>query len=83
MNTNEAREALLLYRGSIDDADPKIQEALAYARRDPELAACMREQRSSYDAIRSKFHKLNRRAILPKGLSVSARFRFVDLGLKC
>jgi hypothetical protein len=58
MNTNEAKEALLLYRGSIDDADPKIQEALAYARRDPELAAWMREQRSSYDAIRSKFREI-------------------------
>jgi hypothetical protein len=58
MTTNEAKEALLLYRGSIDDADPKIQEALAYARRDPELAAWMREQRSSYDAIRSKFREV-------------------------
>jgi ferric-dicitrate binding protein FerR (iron transport regulator) len=58
MNTNEAKEALLLYRGSIDDADPKIQEALAYARRDPELAAWMREQRSSYEAIRSKFREV-------------------------
>src|SRR4029434_3434747 len=54
MNTDEAKEALLLYRGSIDDADPKIQEALAYARRDPELVTWMREQRSSYEAIRSK-----------------------------
>jgi hypothetical protein len=44
MNTNEAKEALLLYRGSIDDADPKIQEALEYARRDPELVDWMREQ---------------------------------------
>jgi hypothetical protein len=54
MNTDEAKEALLLYRGSIDDADPKIQEALAHARRDPELVTWMREQRSSYEAIRSK-----------------------------
>ena len=58
MNTDEAKEALLLYRGSIDDADPKIQEALADARRDPELAAWMREQRSSYDAIRSKLREV-------------------------
>jgi hypothetical protein len=58
MNTNEAKEALLLYRGSIDDADPKIQEALAYARRDPELAAWMHEQRSSYEAIRSKLREV-------------------------
>jgi len=58
MNTDEAKDALLLYRGSIDDADPKIQEALAYARRDPQLAAWMREQRSSYDSIRSKLHEI-------------------------
>jgi hypothetical protein len=58
MNTDEAKEALLLYRGSIDDADPKIQEALAYARRNPEVAAWMREQRSSYDAVRSKLREV-------------------------
>ena len=38
MNTNEAKEKLLLYRGAIDDADPQFSEALAYAQRDPELA---------------------------------------------
>jgi hypothetical protein len=54
MNTDEAKQTLLLYRESIDDADPKIQEALAYVRRDPALAAWLREQRSSYDAVRSK-----------------------------
>ena len=54
MNTSEAKEKLLLYRGSIDDADPHFQVALEQARRDPELAEWLREQRSCYDAIRSK-----------------------------
>lgn len=62
MNTREARETLLLYRGSIDDPDPQLQEALAHARLDPELAEWMSEQSSSYHAIRSKL-----RGIEPPG----------------
>ena len=58
MNTSEAKEKLLLYRGSIDDADPQFREALAYAYRDPELTEWLREQRSCYDAIRSKLREL-------------------------
>jgi hypothetical protein len=58
MNTNEAKETLLLYRGSIDDTDPQLQEALAYAQRDPELAEWLREQRGSYDAVRSKLREI-------------------------
>jgi hypothetical protein len=54
MNTNEAKEKLLLYRGAIDDADPQFREALAHAQHDPELAEWLREQASSYQAIRSK-----------------------------
>jgi uncharacterized membrane protein YbaN (DUF454 family) len=39
MNAQEAREILLLYRPGTDDAnDPAVAEALAMARRDPELA---------------------------------------------
>ncbi len=58
MNTSEAKERLLLYRGPIDDADPQFQEALAHARRDPELAEWVREQRKSYDTIRSKLREI-------------------------
>jgi hypothetical protein len=54
MNTSEAKKKLFLYRGSIDDADPQFREALAYAHRDPELKEWLREQRSCYDAVRSK-----------------------------
>jgi hypothetical protein len=58
MNTSEAKERLLLYRGPIDDADPQFQEALAHARRDPELAEWMREQSRSYGTIRSKLREI-------------------------
>jgi hypothetical protein len=54
MTTQEAKEALWLYRGPVDDADPKFQEALEYARRDPELTKWLHEQRTCFDAIRSK-----------------------------
>jgi hypothetical protein len=58
MNTSEAKERLFLYRGPIDDGDPQFEEALAHAQRDPELAEWMREQGSSYDAIRSKLGEI-------------------------
>src|SRR5215471_18935781 len=57
MNTSEAKEKLLLYRGAIDDDDPQFAEALAHARRNPELAKWLREQWSCYDAIRSKLRE--------------------------
>jgi hypothetical protein len=58
MNTGQARQILLLYRGPIDDADPQFQEALAFAQRDPELADWLREQRNCYEAIRSKLREV-------------------------
>jgi len=54
MTTTEARQRLLLYRGPIDDADTQFQEALAHARRDPELGQWLREQTECYDMIRAK-----------------------------
>src|SRR5438045_2991733 len=57
MNTSEAKEKLLLYRGPIDDADPELREALAYAHRNPELAEWLREQVSHYGVIRSKLRE--------------------------
>lgn len=56
MNTREAKEILLLYRGAIDDSDPHFTEALIFARRDPELADWLHEQVRCYDAVRSKLH---------------------------
>ena len=58
MTTQEAKEALWLYRGPIDDADPKFQEALAFARRDPGLTRWLNEQRTSFEAIRSKLRDI-------------------------
>jgi len=44
MNTREAKEILLLYRGPIDDSDPQFHAALDYAKTDPELGQWLREQ---------------------------------------
>ena len=64
MNTSQAKEKLLLYRERIDDTDPRFQEALAQARRDPELAEWLREQMNCYDAIRSKLREVEPRSDL-------------------
>jgi hypothetical protein len=58
MNTTEAKEKLLLYRGPIDDENSGFEEALALARRDPELGQWLRDQGNSYDAIRSKLREI-------------------------
>src|SRR5215831_8732047 len=58
MTTQEAKEILWLYRGPIDDADPKFQEALACARRDPELTKWLEGERTCFEAIRSKLHEI-------------------------
>jgi hypothetical protein len=54
MNTREAKEILLLYRGPVDDADPQFREALTHAQRDRELAEWLQEHTRCYDAIRAK-----------------------------
>ena len=54
MNTRDAKEILLLYRGPIDDSDPQFHAALHYAKSDPELGQWLREQSKCYDTIRSK-----------------------------
>jgi len=54
MNTSEAKQILLLYRGAIDDADPQFRAALEYAKSDPDLGQWLREQTECYDAIRTK-----------------------------
>jgi hypothetical protein len=54
MNTREAKEILLLYRGQIDDSDPQFRAALDYAKIDPELSRWLGEQTKCYDTIRTK-----------------------------
>ena len=58
MNTREAKEILLLYRGPIDDSDPQFRAALDYATSDPELGEWLREQTNCYDAIRAKLREI-------------------------
>src|SRR5215469_12659191 len=53
MNTREAKEILLLYRGTIDNSDPQFRAALDYAKSDPELGEWLREQTKCYDTIRA------------------------------
>jgi hypothetical protein len=58
MNTEEAKEVLWLYRGPIDENDPQFQEALAWARRDPELTKWLVEQGNCFETIRSKLREV-------------------------
>ena len=65
MNTREAKEILLLYRGAIDDSDPQFHAALDYAKSDPELGQWLREQTKCYDTVRAKLRAIEP----PLGLS--------------
>ncbi len=58
MNTRDAKEILLLYRGAIDDSDPQFRVALDYAKSDPELGQWLRGQTNCYDAIRAKLREI-------------------------
>ena len=65
MNTQDAKEILILYRGPIDDSDPQFHAALDYAKSDPELGQWLREQTKCYDTIRTKLRAIEP----PPGLS--------------
>ena len=65
MNTREAKEILLLYRGPIDDSDPQFRAALVHAKSDPELGQWLREQTKCYDTIRTRLRAIDP----PPGLS--------------
>ena len=58
MNTRDAKEILLLYRGAIDDSDPQFRAALDYAKSDPQLGQWLREQTKCYGAIRAKLRAI-------------------------
>lgn len=58
MNSAEAKKILLLYRGQIDESDPQFAEALAQAKRDPDLTEWVRRQNESYRAIQAKFSQI-------------------------
>jgi hypothetical protein len=65
MNTRDAKQILLLYRGTIDDLDPQFRAALAYAKSDPELGEWLQEQTRCYDTIRTTLRGIEP----PPGLS--------------
>jgi hypothetical protein len=65
MNTRDAKEILLLYRGTIDDSDPQFRAALDYAKNDPELGQWLQEQTRCYDTIQAKLRGIEP----PLGLS--------------
>ena len=83
MNTREAKEKLLLYRGPTDDADPQFREALTHAQRDPELAEWLKEQTRCYTLIRAKLREVEppMRSRL-RGLFALGRFRLLEGGMK-
>jgi len=62
MNTRDAKEILLLYRGPVDDSDPQFHAALDYAKSDPELGQWLREHTKCYDTIRAKLRGIEPRA---------------------
>jgi hypothetical protein len=65
MNTRDAKEILLLYRGTIDDSDPQFRAALDCAKSDPELGQWLREQTECYEMVRAKLRGIEP----PLGLS--------------
>ncbi len=65
LNSQEARQILLLYRPAVDDAsDPDIAEALRLVQADPELDKWFKAQCAWQDAVRSRFKQI----AVPEGL---------------
>lgn len=58
MTRDEAKRILMICRPGVDWAEPSFHEALAFARRDPELAAWLHEQELVYDAIRGSLREI-------------------------
>lgn len=72
MDSVEARRILELYRPGQDDADPFFAEALAEARRDPQLGRWLEEQSRLHGAIRRKLTEV--------GPPVGLKERILDTG---
>jgi uncharacterized membrane protein YbaN (DUF454 family) len=59
VTTDEAKTILLLYRpGTADAGDPQIAEALALAKRDPELTRWLGAHSARQEALRAKFRQI-------------------------
>jgi uncharacterized membrane protein YbaN (DUF454 family) len=59
VNSDEAKQILLLYRpGTADAEDPSVAEAISFARQDPELATWFEQHQAFQKAIRAKFRQV-------------------------
>jgi len=59
VNLDEAKTILLLYRpGTADADDPQIADALALAKREPELADWLKEHCARQEALRAQFRQI-------------------------
>lgn len=82
MNTQEAKDILLLYRpGTRDAEDPQIREAMAVAREDPDLASWFERHCAFQTAIRARLRELQpparlREALLRESKVVRPAFRW-------
>ena len=71
MTSSEARDILLLYRpGTADAADPKMAEALALARQDPELGRWFEQHRAFQKSMRAGFRQIEVPAHLKASLLI-------------
>lgn len=71
MTSFEAREILLLYRpGTADAVDPRMAEALALARQDPELGRWFEQHRAFQKAMRAGFRRIEVPAHLKTSLLI-------------
>ena len=67
MDNQQAKEILSVYRPGLDEAgDPFFADALAQARRDPELGRWFEEQCAVDAAVRGKFRQISAPAGLPQ-----------------
>jgi hypothetical protein len=65
VDSQQAREILAMYRPAVDDAnDPRIAEALAQSRREPELARWLEQHQAVDAALGRKFKQIP----VPEGL---------------
>src|SRR3954449_8521602 len=59
MNSQEAKQILLLYRpGTADEQDPEFTEALAVTKHDAELARWLEEQVAIRKTLRARFQEI-------------------------
>jgi hypothetical protein len=80
MNREEARQILLLYRpGTADAEDPQIAEALALAKREPELARWLEEHCARQEALRDKLRQITAPAGLKEQIISEQAARIVTI----